>query len=77
MTPHVALVYFEGCSHAEEARNRLREALALLPLPSAWTEWDTEHRARIAAREGVRTRIADGAGVSGSLFGALWSAGCR
>ncbi len=72
MTPHVELVYFEGCPHAEEARNRLREALALLQLPPAWTEWDTErvHTPSTYRRFASPTVLVDGVDVSGGVEGA-------
>lgn len=37
----IDLVYFEGCPHAESARQRLRDALASLGSSAAWSEWDT------------------------------------
>jgi hypothetical protein len=40
MTQHVELVFFEGCPHAEEARERMRTALLHLNRPAIWTEWD-------------------------------------
>ena len=39
--PQLELVYFEGCPYAEDARDRVAEALSLLNLPARWTEWDS------------------------------------
>lgn len=37
----IDLVYFEGCPHVADARQRLRDALALVDSPTGWCEWDT------------------------------------
>lgn len=41
----IDLVYFEGCPHADAARQRLREVLASLGSTARWTEWDSEDAA--------------------------------
>jgi hypothetical protein len=41
----IDLVYFEGCPHADAARQRLREVLASLGSSAEWTEWDTQEAA--------------------------------
>ena len=38
--PTVELVYFEGCPHAEGARERLGEALERVGRPREWKEWE-------------------------------------
>lgn len=48
----IDLVYFEGCPHAETARERLREALASLDSTTSWSEWDTEQAATPAHLRG-------------------------
>ena len=40
MNPKVELVYFEGCPHAQVARDVLAAALSEIGLPEEWTEWD-------------------------------------
>ncbi len=48
----IDLVYFEGCPHAEAARQRLREALASLGSSVQWDEWDTQDTATPAHLRG-------------------------
>jgi len=36
----ISLLFFEGCPHADAARNGLRDALRLLGLPEQWEELD-------------------------------------
>lgn len=38
----IDLLYFEGCPHAEAAREHIREALVRLESAADWNEWDTE-----------------------------------
>lgn len=37
----IDLLYFEGCPHAEAAREHIREALVSLASAVVWNEWDT------------------------------------
>jgi hypothetical protein len=41
----IDLVYFEGCPHADEARQWLRDVLVSLGSPAHWNEWDTNDAA--------------------------------
>ena len=68
---HVELVYFEGCPHADEARNRLREAFEHLGLVPRWNEWDTgqEHTPSTYRRFGSPTILVDGIDVNGGVEG--------
>lgn len=41
MTKRIDFLYFEGCPHADPARQRLRDALATTGAAASWNEWDT------------------------------------
>ena len=71
MPHHVELVYFEGCPHADEARNRLREAFKRVGAVPHWDEWDTgrENTPRTYRRFGSPTILVDGKDVSGGAEG--------
>ena len=71
MTPHVELVYFEGCPHADEARSRLREAMEAVGLAPSWDEWDTgqEPTPDSHRRFGSPTILVDGRDVGGGAEG--------
>ncbi|MEP7380601.1 MAG: hypothetical protein ABI910_02890 [Gemmatimonadota bacterium] len=71
MTPHVALVYFEGCPHADEARRRMAQALTAAGLDSRWDEWDTGSPATPEPyrRFGSPTVLVDGTDVAGGVEG--------
>lgn len=72
MSVNVALVYFEGCPHAETARVHLRRALEAKGLPSVWQEWDSGARQTPKAYRGYAspTVLVDDRPVGGVLAGA-------
>ncbi len=72
MTSRVALVYFEGCPHADAARGRMQEALSRVGMPLSWEEWDTTREGTPIAyrRFGSPTVLVDGTDVNGGVEGA-------
>ena len=71
MSVNVALVYFEGCPHAEAARVHLRRALEARGLPAVWQEWDTGATETPAAFRGYAspTVLVDDRPVGGGEVG--------
>ena len=62
----IDFVYFDGCPHADQARNNLRAALEAVGAHTAWNEWDlgseaTPDRYR---RYGSPTVLIDGVDVT-------------
>jgi len=76
--PVVELLYFEGCPHAERARENLRAALEKAGAPAAWKEWDLAADAtpRRYRRHGSPTILVDGENVTGDR-GAASAMACR
>lgn len=63
----IELVYFEGCPHAQPAREALESALATAGRAQSWTEWDLADPAvpERVKRYGSPTVLVDGADVTG------------
>lgn len=76
MTPRIDLLYFEGCPHVGEARQRVSDALATLGAARAWTEWDVTHAHTPSKyrQYGSPTVLVDGRDVAGGARGT--GAGC-
>jgi hypothetical protein len=67
----IDLVCFEGCPHADQARENIRAAAALIGLrsePVEWSEWDLMSDATPDSfrRHGSPTVLVDGRDVTGS-----------
>jgi hypothetical protein len=58
----IELIYFEGCPHADQARERLRQACDIAGSPLEWTEWNTTdtHTPARYHRFGSPTVLLDG-----------------
>ena len=71
MNPRVELIHFEGCPHADEARRRLKLALAAAGLDQAWDEWDIGRAAtpETYRRFGSPTILVNGTDVAGGAAG--------
>lgn len=67
MKQTIELVYFEGCPHAQTAREVLETALATAGSGQNWTEWDLAEPGvpERVKRFGSPTVLVDGADVTG------------
>jgi len=67
-TPHIELVYFEGCPNARTARENIRAAVAeAFSEPVEWSEWDLMAKSTPEdfKRYGSPTVLVDGHDVTG------------
>ena len=77
-TPHIELVYFEGCPNASQARENIRAAVEASGSPLEWSEWNlmAESTPGDFRRYGSPTVLIDGQDVTGEGTGAVAMA-CR
>ncbi len=64
----IELIYFDGCPHADRAREHLRRALGAELPGTAWREWNRDDPAAPAwvKRYGSPTVLVNGVDVAGS-----------
>lgn len=71
MSPQIDLVFFDGCPHAEAAREALRQGLRLVGHGAEWREWRSDDPAlpAYAAGFGSPSIFVAGREVTGASAG--------